>query len=379
MALRHYSSTFADTTLVGDITNSSLSLSVASASGAPTVPFPLVLGPGTASEEMVDVTAVAGSVLTVTRGVDGTTAVSHTNGTVIRHAHSARDFNEQSTHSNAITAVHGVAVTVVGTTDVQTLTNKTLTTPTIGSLVNATHAHTAGAGGGTLAQANTHGTPDTDAATSSLHHTIGTGATQATPGTHPALTSGTHGVTSLFVGINDTQTLANKTLTTPTIGSFVNATHAHTAAASGGTLSTTSLPAGAPRGQVGYTSIFTNRTSTGAESAACMSVIAAVVTGRLYRITASFRAQSSVANDTAEARVYSSESPGTAIDADAAQLGSTSGAGAKTLRPSGLFTTLADGSYTYTVVVVRTGGSGTVTAAPGNGTPTLIVEDVGAA
>ncbi len=31
---------------------------------------------------------------------------------------------------------------MVGTTDTQTLTNKTLTTPTIGSFTNATHAHT---------------------------------------------------------------------------------------------------------------------------------------------------------------------------------------------------------------------------------------------
>jgi hypothetical protein len=35
-----------------------------------------------------------------------------------------------------------------------------------------------------LAQANTHQTPDTDAATSSLHHTLGTGATQAAAGDH---------------------------------------------------------------------------------------------------------------------------------------------------------------------------------------------------
>lgn len=40
--------------------------------------------------------------------------------------------------------------TVVGTSDVQTLTNKTLTTPTIGSFTNATHDHTNAAGGGQL-------------------------------------------------------------------------------------------------------------------------------------------------------------------------------------------------------------------------------------
>jgi hypothetical protein len=40
-----------------------------------------------------------------------------------------------------------------------------------------------------------------------------------------------------------TQTLTNKTLTTPTIGSFTNAQHAHTGAASGGTIAHTSLTA----------------------------------------------------------------------------------------------------------------------------------------
>jgi hypothetical protein len=41
--------------------------------------------------------------------------------------------------------------TIVGTTDAQTLSAKTLTTPTIGDLTNATHDHSNAAGGGTLA------------------------------------------------------------------------------------------------------------------------------------------------------------------------------------------------------------------------------------
>lgn len=51
----------------------------------------------------------------------------------------------------------------------------------------AVKAHThAGGSDGTqiLQQAHTHGNADTDLATSSIHHTIGTGPTQAAPGTH---------------------------------------------------------------------------------------------------------------------------------------------------------------------------------------------------
>ena len=44
--------------------------------------------------------------------------------------------------------------TIVGTTDTQTLTNKTLTTPTIGDLTNMTHNHTNDANGGTISVDN---------------------------------------------------------------------------------------------------------------------------------------------------------------------------------------------------------------------------------
>ena len=50
-----------------------------------------------------------------------------------------------------------------------------------------------------------------------------------------------HGATGAVVGTTNTQTLTNKTLTTPTISDFTNANHAHTNASSGGTISHSNL------------------------------------------------------------------------------------------------------------------------------------------
>ena len=55
-----------------------------------------------------------------------------------------------SAHVGASSGVHGVAGSVVGTSESQTLTNKTLGKPTIGDFTSATHDHTNNAGGGSL-------------------------------------------------------------------------------------------------------------------------------------------------------------------------------------------------------------------------------------
>lgn len=56
-----------------------------------------------------------------------------------------------------------------------------------------------------------------------------------------------------FVGLAATQTLTNKTLTTPTIASFVNATHTHLDAAGGGVLT---------EGAIGFTDVTTGNSTT---------------------------------------------------------------------------------------------------------------------
>ena len=101
MPRRYYSSTAVATTLSGNINNSTTSITVAALSGYPAqTPFTAIIDPDTASEEVVEVTNVAGTTLTVTRGVDGTTAASHNAGAVFRHGVSARDFDEANAFVN---------------------------------------------------------------------------------------------------------------------------------------------------------------------------------------------------------------------------------------------------------------------------------------
>ena len=107
MPRRYYSSTAVETTLTSNVSNSATTLPVASTSGFPAqTPYTLILDEGTVNEEIVTVTGVATLNLTVTRGSDGTSAVSHSNGATVKHGVSARDFDEPNDHINSSSDVH---------------------------------------------------------------------------------------------------------------------------------------------------------------------------------------------------------------------------------------------------------------------------------
>lgn len=124
---RFYSSTARRTTLTGSIDASATSITVAATTGFPgSLPFTLALDFESDAMELVSVTGVAGTTLTVTRGFDSTSATSHNVGAVVAHTSSAIDFTESRQHEDS-TAAHGATGAVVGTTNTQTLTNKTVT------------------------------------------------------------------------------------------------------------------------------------------------------------------------------------------------------------------------------------------------------------
>lgn len=122
MALRYYRNGPARALAFPLANGTDTSITVDSASGFPTqFPYTIIIEPDTSTEEVCDVTAAVGNVLTITRGVDSTTATAHGAGSVVYHGISARDPREANEHVNATTNVHGRTGSLVDTDSVQSI------------------------------------------------------------------------------------------------------------------------------------------------------------------------------------------------------------------------------------------------------------------
>jgi len=207
MTTRKYSSRAQQTTLSSGITSGDTTMTVGSGANlmggkTPAVgeTYTVVIDPDTALEEIVDVSNYAsGNTLTIARGIDGSTGVAHSAGAIVRHMVIGRDLSESNTHIEATTG-HGATGAVVGTTNTQTLTNKTIDSAsnTLTGVVTLTGTQTLTNKTLTAPTLTTPalGTPASGVLTNATGLPLTTGVT----GTLPVANGGT-GITSLGTGV----------------------------------------------------------------------------------------------------------------------------------------------------------------------------------
>ena len=222
MTTRKYSSRSQQTTLSAALTAGGTTATVVSGTsllGGATISagqtFTVVIDPDTALEEIVDVTAVSTNTLTITRGIDGSSGVAHSAGAVVRHMAIGRDYREANTHIEASSGVHGLTGSVVGTSDTQTLTNKTISAAdnTLTGVVTLTGTQTLTNKTLTSPTLTTPalGTPSAAVLTNATGLPLTTGVT----GTLPVANGGTGVTTSTGSGANVLGT--SPTISSPTI------------------------------------------------------------------------------------------------------------------------------------------------------------------
>lgn len=129
---REHAGAAVQTTLATSMSSLDTSFQIASGTGWPTGAvgvFFVVVDPGTSTEEKILCSSRTATVVTVApsgRGADSTVAASHALGATCYPCWTATEADELNAHANASTGVHNVAGAVVGTTDGQVLTNKTI-------------------------------------------------------------------------------------------------------------------------------------------------------------------------------------------------------------------------------------------------------------
>lgn len=127
MTVRHYVDFAPQTAVSIPINSTDVVVTLLTLSGYPSAfPYLAVIDAGTVSQEVVTVSGAVGAVATIIRNQNGLGAFSHLAGATWAHMSTATDFTEANTHVNATTGIHGLTGGFVGTTDVQTLTNKTI-------------------------------------------------------------------------------------------------------------------------------------------------------------------------------------------------------------------------------------------------------------
>ena len=110
---RQYKGAAASTTITATLTSVATTTTLTATTGWPStaaVPFTVVIDPGTSSEEKCSAT-ISGSTLTLTRGVDDTTAVSHASLATIYPVFSADEADEANNMAATMTTKGDLLVT----------------------------------------------------------------------------------------------------------------------------------------------------------------------------------------------------------------------------------------------------------------------------
>ena len=360
MTTRKYSSRSQQTTLTSAITAGAVTMVVGSGTsllGGATVTgaerFTVVIDPDTALEEIVDVSGVSTNTLTIIRGVEVSgTGQAHSAGAVVRHMAIGRDYREANLHIEASAAyndgtathdLHGIASgegDVVGTLKTQTLTNKTLTSPTITS-----PTITAGAGAEFTSITFEGATADAFETTLTVEDPTAD-RTITLPNT-----------TGTVVILDATQTLTNKTLTSPTISGSPTITGLSSAG-----MSATSAT---PKDYVDSILGSATAASTSATSAAASATAAATsATSAAASVTAAATsATSAAASATAASTSASSASTSQTAAATSATSAAASATAAATSATSAAASATTAANSVATIATSATSAANSATAA----------------
>jgi hypothetical protein len=202
---RKFSSVSVETALQSGINSSTTTMTVTAGTGTTLMggvslsagnvdQFTLAIAPDTINEEIVFATAIAADTLTIQRAKAGSSGQTHSAGAIVKHVLTSDDLNYFTTGVDA-------AVTLTGT---QTLSNKTLTSPAMSTIVNT----------GTLTLPSSSdtivGRATTDTLTNKTLSMTSNTLTGTTAQFNTALSDGD------FATLAGTETLSGKTLTSPT-------------------------------------------------------------------------------------------------------------------------------------------------------------------
>lgn len=132
---RNYKSVAEPKALTADASSSATQITLNNVTGLPSPPYVLVINPDTVKEEAVlvtvDQTGVTSPTLKIERAIEtGATAQDHTTGHVVKHMIVGSDLQIVHDHfsndSTSAGTAHGATGGVVGRTNTQTITNKTI-------------------------------------------------------------------------------------------------------------------------------------------------------------------------------------------------------------------------------------------------------------